>query len=123
MYHKSPCTFQEVAVPNEDECQWKFWSEETVSDGFELTARLLRNGYSGRYTSYSNDFVSGGSPTVHDEITRYQRLALGVVDMILNPMMKWLQKGMVNSLFLRFSFSGKVPLSARSALLDGKSMR
>lgn len=38
-------------------------------------------------------------------------------------MMKWLQKGMVNSLFLRFSFSGKVPLSARSALLDGKSMR
>jgi Glycosyl transferase family group 2 len=57
----------------------KQWSETNVSEDFDLALRLLLNGYSLRWATYSNrGFKEGVSLTVIDELARWQKYAYGM---------------------------------------------
>lgn len=112
----------------------KFWSEEHVSEDFDLALRfqviawLYTNfteclvwfspllylncllfgqvkGYHGRYVTYTgNGFQEGVSLTVHDEIIRFQKYSFGAAEMLFNPLHKW-YKGPISSLYWNYLVS------------------
>lgn len=52
----------------------KFWSEETVSEDFDMSLRLQSVGYIIRLASYKGDgFKEGVSITVYDELARWEK--------------------------------------------------
>jgi hypothetical protein len=54
----------------------KQWSEANVSEDFDLALRLLLNGYTLRWATYSlGRFKEGVSLTVVDELARWQKYA------------------------------------------------
>lgn len=54
----------------------KFWSEETVSEDFDMSLRLQSAGYIIRLASYQGDgFKEGVSLTVYDELARWEKYA------------------------------------------------
>jgi cellulose synthase/poly-beta-1,6-N-acetylglucosamine synthase-like glycosyltransferase len=58
----------------------KQWSESNVSEDFDLALRLLLNGYTLRWATYSNGgFKEGVSLTVVDELARWQKYAYGTL--------------------------------------------
>lgn len=55
----------------------KFWSEETVSEDFDMSLRLQSAGYIIRLASYKGDgFKEGVSITVYDELARWEKYVL-----------------------------------------------
>ena len=57
----------------------KFWSEETVSEDFDMSLRLQSVGYIIRLASYKGDgFKEGVSLTVYDELARWEKYDLPV---------------------------------------------
>jgi hypothetical protein len=56
----------------------KIWSENNVSEDFDMALRLLLTGYTLRWATYSNGgFKEGVSLTVVDELARWQKYAYG----------------------------------------------
>lgn len=69
---------QKVAyeVTEGDQTFDKFWSEETVSEDFDMSLRLQSAGYIIRLASYQGDgFKEGVSLTVYDELARWEKYA------------------------------------------------
>jgi len=62
----------------DDEGTRRIWSEANVSEDFDMALRLLLNGYTLRWATYSNGgFKEGVSLTVVDELARWQKYAYG----------------------------------------------
>ncbi|KAG2127997.1 glycosyl transferase family group 2-domain-containing protein [Suillus clintonianus] len=79
--------------------QIKIWSEDNVSEDFDMALRLLRQGYIVRWATYSQGgFKEGVSLTVDDELNRWQKL-------LFNPFVKWFYKGPINSQIHKFMWS------------------
>lgn len=56
----------------------KIWSENNVSEDFDMALRLLLKGYNLRWATYSNGgFKEGVSLTIVDELARWQKYAYG----------------------------------------------
>jgi membrane glycosyltransferase len=52
----------------------KFWSENTVSEDFDMSLRLQSQGYTVRLAAYKgNGFKEGVSLTVYDELNRWEK--------------------------------------------------
>ncbi|KAK9778119.1 hypothetical protein AB5N19_01659 [Seiridium cardinale] len=84
----------------------KFWSEEHVSEDFEITLRLQNAGFITRLATYDHgEFKEGVSLTASDELLRWEKYAYGVSELVFNPVYKWLWKGPFTMLFLKFLFS------------------
>jgi len=100
-----------------------FWSEETVSEDFDMSLRLQGVGFIVRLAAYQGDgFKEGVSLTVYDELARWEkyacftssrplpafllttiyRYAYGCNELIFNPLVKWPTKGPFNRLFTMF---------------------
>lgn len=55
----------------------KYWSEETVSEDFDMSLRLQAGGYIVRLGSYKKDgYKEGVSLTVYDELARWEKYIL-----------------------------------------------
>lgn len=64
---------QEVAYECELD-QWeKYWSENTVSEDFDMALRLQSQGYIVRLASYKDGYKEGVSLTVYDELARWEK--------------------------------------------------
>jgi hypothetical protein len=58
----------------------KIWSEENVSEDFDMAMRLIKGGWAIRWATYSNGgFKEGVSLTVDDELNRWQKYAYGML--------------------------------------------
>jgi membrane glycosyltransferase len=56
----------------------KIWSEENVSEDFDMAMRLIKGSWAIRWATYSNGgFKEGVSLTVDDELNRWQKYAYG----------------------------------------------
>lgn len=65
---------QEVAYECELDHWEKFWSENTVSEDFDMALRLQSEGYIVRLGAYKNDgYKEGVSLTVYDELARWEK--------------------------------------------------
>ncbi|KAG1733862.1 glycosyl transferase family group 2-domain-containing protein [Suillus paluster] len=86
--------------------QMKIWSEDNVSEDFDMALRLLRQGYIVRWATYSlGGFKEGVSLTVDDELNRWQKYAYGCNELLFNPLVKWFYKGPVSSQIHKFLWS------------------
>jgi Glycosyl transferase family group 2 len=103
----------------------KQWSEANVSEDFDLALRLLLNGYTLRWATYSlGGFKEGVSLTVVDELARWQKYAygglgfsfrwimaadwgvgLGCNEIIFNPLIKWWRSGPISPQLRGFVWS------------------
>src|SRR2546423_3279048 len=107
---------QDVAVTGSDGTE-KFWSEETVSEDFDLALRLQTSGYILRLASYADQgFKEGVSLTVYDELARWEKYAYGCGELVFNPFAEWIFRGPFTPLFRRFLVSG-MPIHSKITIL------
>lgn len=77
-----------------------YWSEKHVSEDFDMALRLQMKGNIIRVASYhNNEFKEGVSLTIYDEITRWQKYAFGVSEMMFHPFHRWIFKGPFTPLY------------------------
>jgi hypothetical protein len=107
---------QDVAFTANDGTE-KFWSEETVSEDFDLALRLQTSGYVLRLASYAGQgFKEGVSLTVYDELARWEKYAYGCGELVFNPFVQWLSRGPFTPLCRRFIVSC-MPLHSKITIM------
>lgn len=80
-----------------------FWSEETVSEDFDLFIRLACTNKFGRYITYTgNEFQEGISLSYIDEVIKMKKFTFGACEMCFNPFKYWFTKGPLNKLLLNY---------------------
>jgi hypothetical protein len=87
----------------QDENRYKVWSENNVSEDFDVYLRLsLINEY-GRFVMYTgNDFQEGVSLTYIDEVIKFRKFAYGACELVFNKFPEWLTKGPINKTYIRY---------------------
>ncbi|KAF2258386.1 hypothetical protein CC78DRAFT_478949 [Lojkania enalia] len=84
----------------------KFWSEDHVSEDFDVSLRLQINKFVVRLATYHNGgFKEGVSLTVYDELARWEKYAYGCNELVFHPLIKWPTKGPITPLFRKFLLS------------------
>jgi hypothetical protein len=95
----------------------KFWSENTVSEDFDMALRLQTAGYIVRLGAYTGDgFKEGVSLTVYDELARWEKYAYGCSELIFQPFRYWPTRGPFTKLFIRFICSS-MPLPSKFTIM------
>lgn len=109
---------QSVGVPAKDENDYeKYWSENHVSEDFDIALRLQIAGNVVRLASYHGDgFKEGVSLTIYDELARWEKYAYGCNELVFNPMKLWLFKGPFTPLFRSLLWC-KLQLSSKTTIL------
>ncbi|KAF1917616.1 glycosyl transferase family group 2-domain-containing protein [Ampelomyces quisqualis] len=108
---------QGVAYHCETDFWEKYWSESTVSEDFDMSLRLLCDGYTVRLAAYKGDgFKEGVSLTVYDELNRWEKYAYGCNEMIFHPLRDWLFKGPLTRLFIVF-LTSSIPLPSKITIM------
>ncbi|KAG9963913.1 hypothetical protein KCU61_g3421, partial [Aureobasidium melanogenum] len=98
---------QDIAYDCPLDLKEKYWSEETVSEDFDMALRLQTAGYLVRFASYAGDgFKEGVSLTVYDELARWEKYAYGCSELVFNPLRYWPTRGPFTKLFRSFIMSG-----------------
>lgn len=94
------------SIAFEEDGHTKFWSEDHVSEDFDVSLRLQMAGFVVRLATYHNGgFKEGVSLTVYDELARWEKYAYGCNELVFNPLYRWPYKGPFTRLFMRFMFS------------------
>ncbi|EQL03458.1 hypothetical protein OCS_00843 [Ophiocordyceps sinensis CO18] len=107
---------QDVCV-GDDTDYVSYWSENHVSEDFDMALRLQMKGNTIRVASYHNDeFKEGVSLTIYDEITRWQKYAYGVSEMMFHPFHRWIFKGPFSPLFYTYLRSN-IMLSSKISIM------
>jgi cellulose synthase/poly-beta-1,6-N-acetylglucosamine synthase-like glycosyltransferase len=92
-------------VSYKEDGKTKFWSDDHVSEDFDMSLRLQMNDFIIRLATYHDGgFKEGVSLTVYDELARWEKYAYGCNELVFNPFYKW-YKGPFTRLFLRFLWS------------------
>jgi len=96
----------------------KFWSENTVSEDFELALRLQSVGYIIRLAYYKGtEFKEGVSLTVYDELARWKKYAYGCSELLFHPFYYWPTRGPFTPTFRKFIRSG-MPLPSKIGIMS-----
>lgn len=97
---------QEIAYQCRHDSREKYWSEETVSEDFDMSLRLQGAGYIVRMGAYFGDgFKEGVSLTVYDELSRWEKYAYGCSELLFHPFKDWPRHGPFTKLFRSFMVS------------------
>jgi len=97
---------QSIGYDDELDAREKWWSEETVSEDFDMALRLQSAGYLVRLAGYTGDgFKEGVSLTVYDELARWEKYAYGCSELIFHPIYQWPKRGIFTRLFKDFVVS------------------
>lgn len=108
---------QDVAFVDNDSQSEKYWSENTVSEDFDMALRLQTRGYIIRLAAYAGQgFKEGVSLTVYDELARWEKYAYGCSELIFHPLREWVFRGPFTLLFRRFIFSN-MPLPSKITIM------
>ncbi len=108
---------QEIGYECEDDHYEKYWSENTVSEDFDMALRLQSDGYLVRLGAYTGDgFKEGVSLTVYDELARWEKYAYGCSELIFQPFKYWIRRGPFTKLFIRF-ISSSMPFPSKVTIL------
>ncbi|KAL7418822.1 hypothetical protein Q5752_006506 [Cryptotrichosporon argae] len=90
----------------------RIWSENHVSEDFQIALTLQTKGWILRWATYSdNQFEEGVSLTCNDERARWQKYAWGCSEIVFNPFRYWFTRGPFTPLFRKFLWS---PIPAHS---------
>ncbi|KAI9810459.1 MAG: hypothetical protein M1827_006235 [Pycnora praestabilis] len=105
-------------VSYEDEDQYiKYWSENRVSEDFDMSLRLQSYGYTVRMATYTGpEFKEGVSLTVYDEVARWEKYAYGACELMFNPLRYWFTKGPFDAVFRAF-ITSNIRLSSKATII------
>ncbi|KAF2709488.1 hypothetical protein K504DRAFT_455200 [Pleomassaria siparia CBS 279.74] len=91
------------SIAFQEDGRTKFWSEDHVSEDFDVSLRLQINHFVVRLATYHNGgFKEGVSLTVYDELARWEKYAYGCNELVFHPLIKWFTKGPLTPLFWKF---------------------
>jgi membrane glycosyltransferase len=108
---------QNIAYDCKDDNREKYWSEETVSEDFDMALRLQNDGYVVRMGGYTGDgFKEGVSLTVYDELARWEKYAYGCNELLFHPIRYWPTRGPFTKLFRNFICSS-MPLPSKFTIM------
>ncbi|THX03796.1 hypothetical protein D6D13_07479 [Aureobasidium pullulans] len=108
---------QSIAYECELDGREKYWSEDTVSEDFDMALRLQNDGYVVRLSGYTGDgFKEGVSLTVYDELARWEKYAYGCNELLFHPIRYWPTRGPFTKLFRNFICSA-IPLPSKFTIL------
>jgi glycosyltransferase involved in cell wall biosynthesis len=108
---------QDIAYDCPHNNREKYWSENTVSEDFDMALRLQTQGYLIRLGCYKDKgFKEGVSLTVYDELSRWEKYAYGCNELIFHPLKYWLTRGPFTGLFMRFLLSS-MPLPSKVTIM------
>ncbi|KAK5164919.1 uncharacterized protein LTR77_009584 [Saxophila tyrrhenica] len=108
---------QEIAYDCKLDGREKYWSEDTVSEDFDMALRLQTAGYLVRLGAYTGDgFKEGVSLTVYDELARWEKYAYGCSELIFHPLRYWFTRGPFTKLFRNF-LTSKMPLPSKITIM------
>lgn len=109
---------QEIAYDSVDgDEREKYWSEETVSEDFDMALRLQTVGYIVRLGGYTGDgYKEGVSLTVYDELARWEKYAYGCNELIFHPLKDWPRRGPFTKLFRNFMGS-RMPFPSKLTIM------
>lgn len=94
---------QECAYVDKDDDRVKYWSENHVSEDFEMSLKLGGLGYIVRLATYHNGgFKEGVSLSVYDELNRWSKYAYGCSEIMFYPLKKWILGKIFTPLFRMF---------------------
>lgn len=97
----------------------KWWSEETVSEDFDMSLRLQGAGFLVRLAGYSNNgetYDEGVSLTVYDELMRWEKYAYGCSELLFHPLRYWFTRGPFTKVFRMFLVS-PMPFTSKMSVL------
>ncbi|KAK5129505.1 hypothetical protein LTR08_003196 [Meristemomyces frigidus] len=95
----------------------KYWSEETVSEDFDMALRIQTAGYLVRLGAYAGDgYKEGVSLTVYDELARWEKYSYGCSELLFHPLKYWLTRGPFTQLFIQFLKSG-MPFPSKISIM------
>jgi len=87
----------------------EYWSENHVSEDFELMIHLYNLGFNGRYCAYPDcEFQEGITRTFDEEAGRHRKFALGAHELVFNPFQDMIGHGIFTPLFKTF-LSSDIP--------------
>ena len=87
----------------------EYWSENHVSEDFELMIHLYNLGFNGRYCAYPDcEFQEGITRTFDEEAGRHRKFSLGAHELVFNPFQDILGHGFFTPLFRTF-LSSDIP--------------
>jgi membrane glycosyltransferase len=108
---------QNIAYDCKIDGREKYWSEETVSEDFDMALRLQTDGYVVRLSGYTGDgFKEGVSLTVYDELARWEKYAYGCSELLFHPIRYWPTRGPFTKLFRNFVCSN-MPLPSKFTIM------
>ena len=99
--------------PDTSEPILQIFSEEHVSEDFEISMRLQDIGYIGRYITHTEGFKEGVTLTTLDEIIRLQKYAYGCSELMMHPLCAWLTKGILCPTFKQYLLSSNITLASK----------
>lgn len=97
----------------------KWWSEETVSEDFDMALRLQGAGYLVRLAGYKMNgqtYNEGVSLTVYDELMRWEKYAFGCSELLFHPLKYWITRGPFTKLFRDF-IKSPIPLCSKFTMM------
>ncbi|QSZ28760.1 hypothetical protein DSL72_003265 [Monilinia vaccinii-corymbosi] len=104
------------SVAYEEDGELKFWSDDHVSEDFDMSLRLQMAKFIVRLATYhEGGFKEGVSLTVYDELARWEKYAYGCNELVFNPIYKW-WRGPFTKLFMRFLWSD-IKLTSKITIL------
>jgi len=81
----------------------EYWSENHVSEDFELMIHLYNLGFNGRYIAYPNcEFQEGITRTFDEEAGRHRKFALGAHELVFNSFQDMIGHGIFTPSFRTF---------------------
>lgn len=96
-----------------------FWSEDHVSEDFDMALRLQTQGFAVRLATYrtymtpeetspvtdksadGNEFKEGVSLTIFDELLRWEKYSYGCSELLFHPIWQWPYKGPITRMVWR----------------------
>lgn len=97
----------------------QLFSEEHVSEDFELSMRLQDSGYICRYLTHIAQyrFEEGVTLNPIDEIVRLQKYAYGISELIIVPFSCWFSQGILGATFKRYLLSSQISIITKYNVL------
>ena len=97
------------------------WAENRVSEDFSFAInQVAEKGVgAGKYVEYPDMlFQEAVSSTINQEMSKYQRYAFGVLEMMFNNPNEWFKKGVFNKEFRNFMTSPNISFGVKASLLS-----
>jgi hypothetical protein len=98
-----------------------YWSEDKVSEDFDMSLRMQSNGYFSRYIGYTDftnkRFEEGVSLTPCEEINRLKKYAYGVNEILFYPIKEWLKKGIFSLQIKKFIICQSIPIHTKFSII------